>query len=221
MNTPVYLPKTFENAEKYLVVVCMFQKGKLYEQIHDMLIRLGYKKIVHIYELRDDERLFSHQNLIISPDVPLLKKNLESINKVCNILSDDLSRTTYLKIMQFLIDSFDTVIPSLPIREQYFAYDIFNKNPEEVFVDCGAFQGDVMDIFLSSNNFKEYHAIEPDSYYVSILKQKKIKYRDETIMIYPVAASDDSGTVSIRNYGNENSVIVPNGGRNSFLFASG
>lgn len=211
MNAPVYLPKVFDNGEKYLVVVCIFQKGKLYEQIHDMLIRLGYKNIVHIYELRADRQLFAHQNLIISPDIALLKNNLENIKKVGNILSDDLSRTTYLKIMQFLIDSFDTVIPSLPIREQYFDYDIFNKNQEEVFVDCGAFQGDVMDIFLSSNKFKEYHAIEPDPYYVSILNQKKIRYHEERIVIYPVAASDESGTVNIRNYGNENSVIVADG----------
>ncbi|WP_242824874.1 FkbM family methyltransferase [Dehalobacter sp. DCA] len=213
MGTKICLPKTLENSEQYFVVVCMFQKGILFDQIKEMLTGMGYAHVIHVYEIRYDRKFFNGQNLIISPDLLLLRKNKSSIERVHGLLSDELSKDTYLKLMEFLIQDYDASIPSLPIREQYFAYDVYERKDNEVFVDCGAFKGEVMDIFISRNHakFREYLAIEPDTAYVKILEKKKKEYGDDRIAILPVAASDSIGIVNIRNYANENLVVVADG----------
>lgn len=213
MRTKIFMPKTLDNPQQYLIVVCIFLKGTLFQQIKEMLLSLGYSHVVHIYEIRQDRDLFLRQNLIISPDLSLLRKNTQNIEKVYELLSDELSRDTYLKLMEFLAQDYDALIPLLPLREQYFAYDVYERSENEVFVDCGAFKGEVMDIFICKNhsNFKEYLAIEPDATYVKILEQKKKAYGDDRITIFPVAISDSIGSVNIRNYANENSVVVADG----------
>lgn len=213
MGAKICLPQTLDNAEQCLIVVCMFQKGTLFQQIKEMLISMGYSHVVHIYEIRQNIGFFFLQNLIISPDLELMRNNTQNIEKVYEILSDELSRDTYHKLMEFLVRDYDAAIPSLPLREQYFAYDVYEQSDNEVFVDCGAFKGEVMDIFIQNNysEFKEYLAIEPDTAYVKILEQRKKAYNDDRIAIFPVAVSDSIGSVNIRNYANENSVVVADG----------
>ncbi len=62
-----------------------------------------------------------------------------------------------------LDDSID--VPTLKQDDQYFEYDIYNKISDEVFVDCGAFNGISLKTFLKNNEliFNKYYAIEPDS----------------------------------------------------------
>lgn len=213
MGTRVYLPKTLANPVQYLVVVCMFQKGLLFEQIKKMLTGMGYIHVVHIYEIRHNRDFFQGQNLIISPDVLLIKENMQKIEKVYKLFGDESSRDTYVNLMKFLLQDYDASIPSLPIREQYFAYDVYENSGEEIFVDCGAFKGEVMDTFIIKNHstFKEYLAIEPDSAYVDILERKKEKYGDERIKIFSVALSDSNGIMNLKNYANENSVVLSDG----------
>lgn len=209
MGVPVQQPEALENAHKYLVVVCMLQKGSLYDEIKNYILGLGYLKVIHITDLRNNKKLFSRQKLLISPDVQFIKDNAENIGKVYDFLADNVSKETYLRIMECLADNINTAIPALPLQQQYFAYDTYCKNGNEVFIDCGAFKGDVMDTFLRNNDFcfSNYYAIEPDPEYIKVLEQKKNKYNDDRISLVHCALSNLSGTVGIRNYGNENSVI--------------
>ncbi len=49
-------------------------------------------------------------------------------------------------------------------RNTYFPTDIFEVSPDEVFVDCGAFDGDTLRLLLSvAPGFKAYYAIECDT----------------------------------------------------------
>jgi FkbM family methyltransferase len=47
-------------------------------------------------------------------------------------------------------------------EESYFADSIFHLTPEEVFLDCGAFDGDTIRGILSRGGFKRILAVEPD-----------------------------------------------------------
>lgn len=214
MGVPVQQSETFENAHKYLVVVCMLQKGSLYDEIKNYILGLGYLKVIHITDLRNNKKLFSTQKLIISPDAQFIKDNTDNIEKVHESLSDNDSKETYLKIMEYLGDNINIAIPALPLQQQYFAYDTYCKSDNEVFIDCGAFKGDVMDTFLRNNDFcfSNYFAIEPDPEYIKVLEQKKSKYNMDRISIVHCALSNSTGIVGIQNYGNENSVICSDGG---------
>jgi FkbM family methyltransferase len=46
----------------------------------------------------------------------------------------------------------------------YFPGDLFELTPEEAFVDCGAYDGDTLEVFLkeSGGHFRKYWALEPD-----------------------------------------------------------
>ncbi len=214
MGVQVQQPETLKNAHKYLVVVCMLQKGSLYDEIKNYILGLGYLKVIHITDLRNNKKLFSTQKLLISPDVQFIKDNADNIEKVYESLSDNDSKETYLKIMEYLGDNINIAIPALPLQQQYFAYDTYCKSDNEVFIDCGAFKGEVMDTFLRNNDFcfSNYFAIEPDPQYIKVLEQKKSKYNEDRVRIVHCALSNSTGVVGIQNYGNENSVICSDGG---------
>lgn len=55
-------------------------------------------------------------------------------------------------------------IPTEPMDRQYFEYQFHPKRKDEVFVDCGAYNGISLDVFLQENNqqFHKYYGLEPD-----------------------------------------------------------
>lgn len=213
MEVPIRAPITLEHPEKFLVVVCILKKGKLFEQIKDNLRQMGYSHIVHIYEVVKDKELFEKQKLILSPNTELVHRNERNLAKVYDFLEDELSKETYIKIIEFLYGDYDVTIPSLPLQEQYFAYDIYTKIDDEFFVDCGAFKGEVMDEFIerTQSQFREYWAIEPDLFYINVLHRKKNCYLDERISIIHTALGERNEFLQLRNYMEENSVVTDDG----------
>lgn len=196
-----------------LVIVCILKKGRLYEEIARDLRQIGYRKILHIYDLRDETWLFKEQNLILVPDREVVLKNLSRYENLAGHLEDDSSCRVLECVMRFLLESVDVEFPSLAMEEQYFAYDLYQKIPEEYVVDCGAFKGDVMRIFLEKNNnqFAHYLAVEPDESYLSFLRTTKEKYLDGKIEIKNCALSDRKETLKMRNYAGENSLVCADG----------
>lgn len=93
-----------------------------------------------------------------------MEKNEKEICDAYELLSDDRSRRVFESIVRFrLID--DTIkIPTEPQDNQYFEYEFFPRRKDEVFVDCGAYNGISLKTFLKENDFKleKYYGIEPD-----------------------------------------------------------
>jgi FkbM family methyltransferase len=80
------------------------------------------------------------------------------------LMSDDLSRSEYLAQMRLrLLGEFDALRDPVP-GEIYFRDELFSLNAEETFVDCGAFDGDTLQLFLekSRNSFRRVIAFKPD-----------------------------------------------------------
>lgn len=76
--------------------------------------------------------------------------------------------------MNFYIACDIPMFTVLPFDEHYFAYDIYRKTDYEVFIDCGAFTGDTLDIFVRNNNgkYKSYVGIETDKKILQFLKRR-------------------------------------------------
>lgn len=89
----------------------------------------------------------------------------DDVLKGAALWSDDRSRAEYLNQVSWRTSgtwTFDR--PSDAEKESYFLDDVFNLVPEEVFIDCGAFDGDTLRAYLSrrQDSFRRFVAIEPD-----------------------------------------------------------
>lgn len=120
--------------------------------------------------------------------------------KAFRLLADEESRQEYLAQIRFrLFLDFDG-LPSPSRDVQYFPGSLFNRVLDEVFIDCGAFDGDTIRAFMewTGGVFKRIHAFEPDP-----LNAKKLqgfiaalpeKVRGK-IIIHRVAAAEYRGEV--------------------------
>lgn len=88
----------------------------------------------------------------------------EDILAAFELWGNEDSRQEYLAQLRFrLFLDFDG-LPSPPSDVQYFPDNLFHIHTKEVFIDCGAFDGDTIRTFIERTNgrFKRIHALEPD-----------------------------------------------------------
>ena len=108
----------------------------------------------------------------------------DKVKKVFALWHDDLSREEYLAQLKWrtLLQT-DNMPLHLSPDETYFPIDLVKFSENEFFVDCGAFDGDSIDVFLRlcKNRFKKIWAIEPDPENYKHL-QARIQLYDENIV---------------------------------------
>lgn len=165
--------------EDALVIVCINTDGKRYCKSFDEALRIGghhavYEKlrtagcrnIIDYTYFRRCHDLFRNEkyNAPSCSDVELMLAHQNEIAEVYEWLADEHSRDVFEKILRFrLLD--DTIgVPTMPQDRQYFEYGFYGKRADEIFVDCGAFNGISLKTFLAenSNQFEKYYALEPD-----------------------------------------------------------
>jgi FkbM family methyltransferase len=83
----------------------------------------------------------------------------EDVRKALGLWEDDISRREFLELLRWF-----TMPSHLPQKDIYFSTELFSPLANEVFVDCGAFNGDSVREFLEHRNgvFGEIVAVEPD-----------------------------------------------------------
>jgi FkbM family methyltransferase len=87
--------------------------------------------------------------------------------------ADDGSRYEYRTQLSYLLSSMESVEVKIPSdREWYFPRDLVELSSREVFVDCGAYDGDTIDAFLevTGGDFGGIVAFEPDPNAVARLR---------------------------------------------------
>lgn len=212
MGVPVYAPDQTV-AENTTVIVCLLEMGETFRSVKMCMMELGCRAVYHLYELRDDHALFESQPLVISPDRNLIWENRRLLYQAYQMLEDELSKQTLASILRFLWGDLDERIPVFPMEDQYFAGDIYSLCNHEVFVDCGAHVGEILHQFLRrcQGRFERYWAFEPGGQNIRELEKNcPPEYRPE-LMIRHTALGDRPGTVHIRDYDGNNSVIRENG----------
>lgn len=87
----------------------------------------------------------------------------EEVLRAANVWADDESRREYVSQIRLrMLGDLETLPPPAP--DQYAPTDLFEPNEDEVFVDCGAFDGDTIREFVAAwkGRFKAAYALEPD-----------------------------------------------------------
>jgi len=108
----------------------------------------------------------------------------------------------------------DSLPPPLDPRETYFPMELMTPSENEVFVDCGSFQGDTIPSFTSHWNgrFRHIFAVEPDPQNREVLATtaRNMGLTDRLTVI-PYAVGHQSGMVSFASSGTMASRIVEGG----------
>jgi FkbM family methyltransferase len=100
------------------------------------------------------------------------QKNQDRVKKIASLLSDDESKEAYLKIVKFKQTLKFEDFPAYN-KDGYFRNSFFEYGSNEVFIDCGAFNGDTIEEFLSMNvGYGKIIAFEPDMKNYKILENK-------------------------------------------------
>jgi FkbM family methyltransferase len=122
-----------------------------------------------------------------------------------SLLADEHSRALFREQLRWRLNlDSDSMVPSSPVAETYFPPDIITSIPDEVLVDCGAFDGDSIKDFLSlrNNQVARIFALEPDKENRVNLQQYRASLPHDLaarISILPFAVAKQSGYVNFES----------------------
>jgi FkbM family methyltransferase len=203
--------------EKAVFVVTIWGACSTHRFAHtqEQLKRLNCLKVVSFAFLfwKYAEAFLPHYSLDLPHKVFQEKEN---IKKVFSLWADEQSRQEYLAQLRWrMLLDFDS-LPNPIAQEQYFLGDFFNLLPTDVYVDCGAYNGDTVRAFLRhQDSFSgKIVAFEPDpknfeklQRYVSNLPST-IK---EKITILPLATGKQKTKLRFASTGSSSSSITDSG----------
>jgi FkbM family methyltransferase len=91
-------------------------------------------------------------------------KRADEIRRCARLFSEERSQREFLAQIRWRLHGDFSVLPPAAESTQYFAHDCFQLVGSEVFVDCGAFDGDTLKAFLeeSRGRFERVLCVEPD-----------------------------------------------------------
>jgi len=164
-GVPVHTPDSA--AEIYgrqcVCLISVYNTSKPREQLKS----LGFQTVVHCIDafaaLPDYFLPF-----VCLEDSDVISNHQDEIRQALCLMADDESRECFLSQLRYrLFLDFDFVkIPQTPsMREsEYFPNNIYLYQQDEVFVDCGAFNGDTLERFIDARggSFAYIYAFEPD-----------------------------------------------------------
>ena len=202
---------------KAAFVVTIWNRSHRFEETRAMLAAMGCRCVVSC------AALFYHYPEGCLPyyamDLPhRLVREAANIRKAFSLWNDEESRWEFLNELRWRMDlDFSGILPR-PATEQYFAADLFRLGREEVFIDCGAYDGDTLKSFLalSGGCFERVIAYEPVPRNHGRLKS----YRNELpakiaakIDIQRAAVGARRETLRFKADGLESSALDPAGGK--------
>ena len=127
----------------------------------------GYRSL---YDRIED---IASRHTLIAPDVPVVGDGLftysycmehaEELQKVYDLLADDMSRQTFADVINFRISGrIDHLTRCTAEREQIFS-ELFSFTDDEIYIDMGAYNGDTVTEFAGMTGYRHIYAVEPDT----------------------------------------------------------
>jgi FkbM family methyltransferase len=134
-------------------------------------------------------------------DVPSkMLPHADSIRRAFALMADEESRRTFVAHVRWRIKQDFDALP-LPVEEEmYFCDSLYQPAAHEDFVDCGAYDGDTLQTFLTryESSFRHYLALEPDTISFEKLRAYVASLRPEVasrVEIRPVATGERHTTL--------------------------
>lgn len=185
-KTKVVYPQDVEQADREvsLLVVCIVTAPLI--AMRDKLVAEGWKNIAFFYDMAQTYSSRHPMNNGWFLDA-LNKEDKKNIRSVFSSLEDDVSRAHYLQFLAWRRLRVELLSEEVSIQDdnRFFIPEVLTAmSNNEVFVDCGAHTGSVIEKFLkvTSGNYKKIYAIEPDKDNYKILKKEFGDTRDLKII---------------------------------------
>lgn len=165
-SIPVFQPDDVlipnEQRANVTVVIAIHNRDAKIADIIEYLKTLGYHRVVNLVEFH---HLFGAELPIrywlTSPHFYHSRK--APIASVYNLLSDDISRNSYLAILRFRLTGDYSCLPAPDMQHQYFPPDLPAWQTPLRLIDCGAYDGDTLSSFIKQNiPIQSVAAFEPD-----------------------------------------------------------
>lgn len=139
--------------------------------------------------------------------------NKEVVEDICNLLADRKSRDVYRKVIKYRQTYDKKDAPEYSIKDQYFDDSIIKCKNDEVFIDCGAYNGDTIDGFIkySGGKYKTIVALEPDAINYEYLKKKISKKNITDTIVLKYGAWNKNETLRFSEEGSPGSMISEEG----------
>jgi FkbM family methyltransferase len=164
-DVPILSPQTSadEFGRSALFVVTIWCHGQTFRETRRQLAALGCVNVIPSAALRWK---FSGDLLPdFCQDLPhKVYSEAAAVIEASCLWSDDLSRRQYLDQIRWrALGDYDNLNLAV-IKEAYFLDNLFSLSTEEVFIDCGAYDGDTSRALIERQNgaFGRIVAIEPD-----------------------------------------------------------
>lgn len=109
-------------------------------------------------------------------------KNIEKIEKVLRFLTDEYSKLVLLNILMYRLTlQSDYAIRAYSAEPQYFISSFRGMNHDEVYVDCGAYNGDSFIQYCEYNiPPKSAYLFEPDTQICKVMDSTVNRYSNQT-----------------------------------------
>jgi FkbM family methyltransferase len=134
------------------------------------------------------------------------EKNKNRVSANVDALSDEKSKIIYLGLIHFLQSFKRKDYPKYTIDEEQYFLDKLIFDTDEVFVDCGAYDGDTIDTFtLYCPSFNKIVAFEPDK--TNFEKLYKKHGDNKKIVLYNSGVYSNDGSLSFSGIGTNQSCI--------------
>ncbi len=162
-------------------LILFLKKSFLGNIIVNLLYSLG---IIYVYNFFAFNRDRKNPTVEMRRSKLFFEENQGRIDNIVNLLEDDESKQVYTSMIKYRASHDWHDRPSYNRKNQYFPDGIIKLSDEEIFVDCGAYNGDTIKNFLKKCK-KKYNyivAIEPDE--DNLEQIKKINGK-----IYPICAA--------------------------------
>jgi len=98
----------------------------------------------------------------------------KDVEQITNLLADEFSREVYLAAIKYRKTHNPKDAPKYSKHDQYFVKDFVPLSEKEVFVDCGAYDGDTMKEFIKATkgSYKSIVCFEPVEEYHKRLEKR-------------------------------------------------
>jgi len=147
--------------QKAAFVVTIASPGHSFRESRRKLTVLGCGKVIPFLPLlwKYPDDLLPHYAFVLPERIRL---DREAIRAGFRLFEDPLSQRQFIAHLRLrLCADFETT-PEPSLHDQYFPEGLPAPHPDEVFVDCGAYDGDTIRALLQRTRFKRLHAFEPD-----------------------------------------------------------
>jgi FkbM family methyltransferase len=193
-------------------VVTLLRPEVPFVQTRQRLITLGCVKVVSAIALfwKYPNQTMPHAYV----DLPSkLVEQVEEVRAAYRLMGDDESKRIYAAQIAYRMRlDFEALPPELDVSEQYFPADLIDFRVDEVFVDCGAYDGDTVKSFIANygHAFRRLFALEPDPINYQKLKTYVASLPSalsEKVELRPFAVGQVDGTLRFDGRGTNGSLL--------------